>query len=439
MKLRQAEKFSDGGRSEKIPVAEKRIAEHPGESVVAARDIYRSEVIRELEACLEREGKNELWQEYKKESGALSRAAMGVYRYLILCRSPQAFKASEIEAIVSGAAGKADGCRPEFRNLLEAAVTELTAANQAICRVLEKYSSVELFRTCFGDEPVGRVDLLASPIHVHFRCFNDEDYARAYVSDEKDDPIARKRAAEEAVTRSLACAPSWSSMPDLVGKIVIERVGENQMLGSNGELRIKNTILAKGNFIHEMLHKFSLLVPLWQMPKSEYDEVWQTLCPAIDLGEDYLVSHKESLIQDMIRVRRTEIGYDSLAAEEIISFYGEGYSLEEIYKEMTREGGNHDFFIDSYFSWEINEIYKWANEYWREAIGASGGSSEIEPIKNLEKVVEKVFRSDYYAMLREWINLIKDLEDSGLTRAQVASRLFTTPYTEWLGLREKLE
>ena len=81
----------------------------------------------------------------------------------------------------------------------------------------------------------------------------------------------------------------------------------------------------------------------------------------------------------MIRARRIEIGYDELAANEILSFYGEGYSPRAIYKEMTKEGGNHDFFIDPFFADEIKKIPGWVDEYWRDAMEEAGGWKRPKP------------------------------------------------------------
>lgn len=437
MKIGRIERVAGSREADRITRRERWMMKHPGEMFAAARDAYRAEVAEDLEAASSEERRIELRQKYRRESEALAECALKIYRYLVLCRTPHDFSAEKVAEILSGVTRDYGVTRDSFKDLLSAAKKELVVANRAIQEVFVRYSGEKnLTRSCFQFEPKGKVDILASPIHIHFRFFKNEDYAKAFSSDiAEDNQSARKQAEEEAIYRSTAYAPDWSVVPELMGKIVIERVGKNQSKNFRGMAHIKDRQIAKSNLIHEMLHKLGVLIPGWQIELPEYDPVWEVLRPGIDQGREYLKEHKTDLVLDMVRAHRREIGYDQFGAEEVISFYGEGYTPEGIYEELTRAGGNHDFFIDPAFQKRIVGVSRWANKYWREAMAeAKGGSSDPSKIENIKDIIRRVFQEDYYAVIKNWTDLISTLERKGWTREQIASRLFTTPYTDWLKL-----
>lgn len=128
------------------------------------------------------------------------------------------------------------------------------------------------------------------------------------------------------------------------------------------------------------------------------------------------------------------MGYDKLAADEVISFYAEGYTPERIYQELTQEGGHHDFFIDDFFAERVKKIYKWANYKWQEVMQLVGGRGKVIPREEIDGAIKHVFRDDYYARVRSWVNLIKRLEGEECSkdrREKIATELFVTPYTKW--------
>ncbi len=86
----------------------------------------------------------------------------------------------------------------------------------------------ELFERCFGQKPVGRVDLIAGPMTLAFRCFNEEDYIYAYMNYKHEDE-APKHAVDERTKakHSQGVAFATVKVPELAGMVIMEKASNN--------------------------------------------------------------------------------------------------------------------------------------------------------------------------------------------------------------------
>ncbi|HYV33345.1 MAG TPA: hypothetical protein VE973_00655, partial [Candidatus Limnocylindria bacterium] len=87
-------------------------------------------------------------------------------------------------------------------------------------------SSKIMFEKCFGLSPKGKVEAIAGPMSLTFRCFEDEDYFAAYSHGVPDAEGAKAKAIEKA-SGSGGAAFFSVKQPQLTGCVIAERVHKN--------------------------------------------------------------------------------------------------------------------------------------------------------------------------------------------------------------------
>jgi len=86
----------------------------------------------------------------------------------------------------------------------------------------------ELFERCFGKKPDGKVQLIAGPMTLSFRCFDEEDYIYAYINYLHEDETPKHTGDERTkAKRSQGVAFAIVRVPELAGMVIMEKASNN--------------------------------------------------------------------------------------------------------------------------------------------------------------------------------------------------------------------
>lgn len=269
--------------------------------------------------------------------------------------------------------------------------------HQAIKNAREEYpDGKELFKACFGFEPRGGIKVIQGPMSFYFRCSNPEDFADIYVQDRKNLGGVVSETERNFVVSSGrvgAQVPHTSIIPELKNLLIIEN---SKFVEEGAE---------KGLLEHEEQH----IVKRFFKEKS----LRSNLREEIKMLKS--VEEREKILLPYLRYLREKFMAEP-AKDEVLAFYKQNLSPKDIYYIMVasrEQEGLYDFLAlyESVFSEDLKEL---------------GINQEMG-----EKAIEKVFKQEYWEILRKTCTVLGDLEKMGKSRDEIVELLIKEPLEQW--------
>jgi len=271
----------------------------------------------------------------------------------------------------------------------------------------------ELFETLFGREPKGRIEIIAGPITLYFRCHNINDYAYLYnhsflekeePSDKQIDLAQKTGGAKLTFNIETKIEDQASASPDLV---IIENASEGHEFTEEKQKTL----------LHEEQHAInSLLFPLEHNTHYAY----------LDLIEAKTKTEKEMALKRYFRFLRE--GYDIKVKNEIIAYFKVQRKTENILKYLTcasEEDGLYDYFPKDKQKELTEQIFK----------GSIEQTPELKQMIN--DMVQEIFVREYHQTIKSGLNAFVSLRDMGYSLEQVIALFQQEPLTKWPKLAKR--
>lgn len=141
--------------------------------------------------------------------------------------------------------------------------------------------------------------------------------------------------------------------------------------------------------------------------------------------------------------RHRQIAIDEKTREEITAFYSEAEPLDSIYKKIAPP--IYDFASDSVIQKVQNSIIQEfeknsaGDSLLEEKFGVGAAASAVNILKdNVRHEIERSFRDEYREDLSQWLDVIKRLEETGLSREKILGRLMQEPVSAWKNMARQL-
>jgi hypothetical protein len=282
----------------------------------------------------------------------------------------------------------APACRltwPQISNFFEGA-KKYVRDHETINEYWKNYSSSEeLFQVCFGFLPKGKVEVLKGSVTIHFRCFDENDYAAIYNRKKAEDvaPEDLQKISESGGVY-LAHAGPWS----LEGCLSAEKCGPKDS-GS------------WGTFLHEEQHS----IKNFFYDKHSFDHI------ELRAADDTEVK------KFMKRLRKHKQDFEESAKNEILAYFKTG-TVPEYLKVLLLNNASYDY------------IGNWIN-------GFEGKFDINEALKvglfqeDVIQIFSKVLRDEYRREVSEAIESLCMLQELGFEREEVMRLLGTEPLARW--------
>lgn len=292
-----------------------------------------------------------------------------------------------------------------FQNFIQ----EYQKRHKAIKKIYRLHpDDKELFKFFFGREPQGHVQVKKSPLAFYFKCANQNDYARIYNEKfEPEDEVTPQQ--KDKALNSYGCKINYPKIPELYNSIIAE---------SSSQIDEKQS---KQTFQHETQH---VLNTLFKDEQVRYSAIW-------DIKQAQTPKERKKALERFMKFKREEEFDIDVAKDEILAFYQDGRSLNDIkdhltdpYKENSRGkiiSGLYDYFHQpeyAYFKKDI--LYVIA-----QALDLKTHETEIN------ELLEKVFTTDYHKQISERLNNIRQLQAKGYSRAQTVALLTPEHIDHW--------
>ena len=195
--------------------------------------------------------------------------------------------------------------------------------------------------------------------------------------------------------------------------------------------------------IHEDQHEFNKLCrPL------EIREDYMTMMSRAVFGAKTPEEAKQNLISGFVRKQRKWIGIDTSARDEILAHYKEGIGTKQILKNLTESKfydyakqeekrlANTPFYITEEIKREISEVFY---EEIEGVLNFVGLEALVIDEADVLPHIEAVFKDEYKADLKKWIDSISLLEQKGYAREEIISILYQEPVNSWPILARRIQ
>lgn len=228
-----------------------------------------------------------------------------------------------------------------------------------------------LFKTVFGAEPKGEIEVIKSPMTLYFRCHDSEDYARICLQpklmEEGDRPLTEEETKKGKGSRGVSI--TVARLPGLEGTLIAE----------NAKGRPYDE-KAEATHIHEKQHAMNGLVM----------EAVETLSP-IDPGK---IGEDENKFTEELK-KRIEIRkacFEEAAKNEILAYMKAGHLsresgeiTEKIMEKLLKKKESGGFY--DYFSEDRNVVLGRQVDQYAETV--------LLPKERIEKIAEKLLDEIY--------------------------------------------
>ncbi|MEK7580136.1 MAG: hypothetical protein AAB465_00775 [Patescibacteria group bacterium] len=271
----------------------------------------------------------------------------------------------------------------------------------------------ELFKTLFGREPKGRIEIIAGPITLYFRCHDIDDYIYLFtygflkereLDAEKIEFVKQTNAAKLIFLIKTKVGDQEIASPDLV---IIE----------NASAEHEFTEEKQKTLLHEEQHAInSLLFPLR----------YNTSFPYLDLIEAKTKIEKELAFKRYFRFLRER--YDNRAKDELLAYFKSGRAVEDILETLTcvsEEGGRYDYFDKDMQKQLVEQIFK----------GSIEQTPELKQIIN--DMVQEIFVREYRQTIKSGLNAFVSLRERGYSLEQTIALFQQEPLTKWPKLAKR--
>ncbi len=272
----------------------------------------------------------------------------------------------------------------------------------------------ELFKALFGREPKGRIEVIAGPITLYFRCHDINDYAYLYIYGflRKEEPTIEQI--------NLVQKTGGAKLTFVIGikDEIKQQLASTDLIGiENASIRHEFTDKQKGILAHEEQHAInSLLFP------SEYNTYYVYL----DLLEAKTKTEKELALKRYFRFLRET--YDTRAKSEIVAYFKEGRPVDHVYDSLIRpieDDGFYDYFPKNQQKELVEQIFK----------GSVEQTPELKQMIN--DMVQEIFAREYHQTIKSGLNAFASLRDMGYSLEQTIALFQQEPLTKWPKLAKR--
>jgi len=291
-----------------------------------------------------------------------------------------------------------------------------------------------LFEACFGDKPLGYIEVIKGPMFIHFRCLNMDDYAFLYSSDRNGGN--RKKVSDFDIDSALKTAGfaiiSGFRKQELSSCLSVEIGGfpetKKNLLGKK-RVRLTDYSIDQQDSIryHEWQHLFNTLFK----PMESQQDIEEIMRESLEKSFTAEEATQRVIHGIVYNIRREKI--DSLARDEILAFLNDGSDLPSILDNLS----NNQIY-------DYKEIHKdWISTIPDQIRNFSYKNPiDEEPLKiedsDVLKHVDIVFGERYKKDLKIWIDAVKMLEEKGFTRDQIVNLLYQEPVNSWINLARRM-
>ncbi len=147
-------------------------------------------------------------------------------------------------------------------------------------------------------------------------------------------------------------------------------------------------------------------------------------------GKKVEIDIVENVLLKFIRKYREYTGIDNRAKDEILAYYKDGTSADNIFKILS-ENNLYNYKNQEFYAKRIKTISD-------EVMQINGIAKLNVSRKKIEEYIEKVFGEYYITDLKKWTNTIKVLEEKGYFTIDVVSMLYQEPINSWPNLVRRL-
>jgi len=301
------------------------------------------------------------------------------------------------------AIGSRYGMDKRQKYTMKDALTEYAAKHKAVKKLRVEFpDDKDLFERLFGYRPKGEVGIISDPSTFYIKCHNAEDYAS----------VCRNAGEEEnGGEGSLAVSVLAPGAPEL-GVVAAENMKEVEAKFDEGSAEQKTQKLhmhEEQHVVTEMLEKRSRL-------------------PAKKAFEALAVTHQDAPEYERLLDRYLRVAWrtaaDTDAKSEILSYFKEGRTIDEIYKELSLgEGGGG--------------IYDMLDlPCGKERVLSELG--EREPKEMLERSIERIYGTEYKETFNGAFDALRHFEDAGYPREKTIALLVHEPLPRWGKLADRV-
>ena len=204
-----------------------------------------------------------------------------------------------------------------------------------------------------------------------------------------------------------------------------------------------NDEMSERTRIHEDQHQFNKLF----QPFEAREDVWTMMRRAVS-GTKTPEEAVQKLIHGYVKLERKWIGFDSRARDEILAHYKEGRSTEEILQNLTKSR-LYDYaeqyktriaeipaLVKKELEKEVSEVFYQNAEDFQTAVDVQ--ALEIEE-SDVQPHIESVFKEEYKADLKDWLDSISVLEQKGYTKDEIVALLYQEPINSWSNLSRRMK
>ncbi|MFA6017678.1 MAG: hypothetical protein WC776_00635 [Patescibacteria group bacterium] len=260
--------------------------------------------------------------------------------------------------------------------------------HRAVKKYREKFpNDNDLFLALSGRRPVGEVQIIAGPMTLMIRCADIKDYAlfadNTFLKDAQNDAASEEPSS--SVQESIASFLSEARQDELKGTLLVEKVED---FSEESEVKSKSVLA------HETEHAIQRLVEEVRFgSEEEMDEGYFSY-------EEYL---KDARLVDEVTARN-----------EILAYIVDGdLTREQIYDLFTRE--------------ESDSSYNYLKRRRAQEIDILATAPE-----DVHQSLEREFYQDiYFRNIRNGLNAITQLEESGYDVEAIVSLLRYEPLAKW--------
>lgn len=338
-----------------------------------------------------------------------------------------------------------------FKKVLE----EYQKRHQNIKEVLNEYKDPkELFKSCFGKEPEGKIEIIETPIMIYFRCHNVKDFAYVYLTKtfQKDIKSEDLKVTEADINKAKninGMIISESLLKKLNNCIALENTGilkEREGAKYEKMPRYATLLHEEQHIIHKLINdigapsieKFLLLKEdiknKLKGPNPLNEENISELTKYFDISkEEFIKKIKEGGILKFI---------DDFLVKKFLNNYEKYYedkAKNEILAHFKVEKN-----LDHFFNLMISKLSQSSYNFFSE-------TKKEELFKNLKKSFNLIDES----ILKQKINDIENKyrkklelafavldflqEKKGLTRKEIIGLLILEPLNSWPKLVARME
>lgn len=292
------------------------------------------------------------------------------------------------------------GLSDSQKELGEIIIGEYSQKNAAVQRFRNVYQDDRrLFQTVFGSEPKGKVEVVAGPMTLYFRCFDFDDYfliySESFLENKKFGEQEKKSAAFSG-----GVFINSAKIPALWGTIIAEKAEAGEPI--NKEILEHEKQHAYKNLFYGMYFDF--------LKKESSTAELLNISPEKD-KDKYLFLLERSL--GGLRAMEAE----KRAKDELLAFFKTGEDPEKIKEFLLapkEKGGLYDYMHD-----------------WKEQLTDFGPEVPVYEIKLMQEAINKVFVKDYEDLLDGAIDAFESLEALGYKKSEAVAFLITKPLSTW--------